>query len=280
MSYPSIDQLVVSVQAGSGVAVIVEGESAREDAWFFKQWFGGLARQVTFFPQDGWQAVTRAVGELRRLLPHMPIYGIMDRDFIDDDSVYVHGHTMMPADGLLRMPRRNLENYLFEPEGWVTTLRQVMRGEIIPGWSKHGELQAKFDELYERYLPVAAYNSVLAHLERNYGVGLVHVGHPNAIHERDLEAHFRELAHAHGLTDDLYGLFRGRLAAYEALPTSDRSMVVDGKHVLRDFKNSLPSPFRGWPEDSLISLYMSARPEAPVELDQLVRFVLADAGSK
>ena len=49
--YPVVDELEVTVRAGRGVAVIVEGESAEEAPWSYGQWFGDRARQVTFFPQ-------------------------------------------------------------------------------------------------------------------------------------------------------------------------------------------------------------------------------------
>jgi hypothetical protein len=43
--------------AGSGVIVIVEGETYQDDYYIFTRWFGGRAREVSFFPQNGWKKV-------------------------------------------------------------------------------------------------------------------------------------------------------------------------------------------------------------------------------
>ena len=57
--------LVMACSSGTGAIVIVEGETFQEDCWFFGQWFGDRAREVTFFPQNGWMKVRAAVAELR-----------------------------------------------------------------------------------------------------------------------------------------------------------------------------------------------------------------------
>lgn len=66
MVYPTLSEIEVKWRAsGSGVCIIVEGETELEDAWFYNYWFGNRSREVTFFPQDGWEIVVDAVMTLR-----------------------------------------------------------------------------------------------------------------------------------------------------------------------------------------------------------------------
>lgn len=63
-SYPTISDIEMRWRAsGSGVCVIVEGQTEQDDAWFYNRWFGNQAREITFFPQDGWTRVVDAVVE-------------------------------------------------------------------------------------------------------------------------------------------------------------------------------------------------------------------------
>ena len=79
-SYPTLSDIEMRWRAaGSGVCVIVEGQTEQDDAWFYNYWFGDRARQVTFFPQNGWEHVVDAVAELRARFKM--VYGIIDRDF-------------------------------------------------------------------------------------------------------------------------------------------------------------------------------------------------------
>ena len=90
--------------AGSGVCVIVEGETEQDDPWYYNKWFSDLAREVTFFHQDGWLQVVTAVAQLRQLLGEKKVYGIIDRDF--ETPVYAP----FPPDGLVRTQKYTLEN--------------------------------------------------------------------------------------------------------------------------------------------------------------------------
>lgn len=45
--YPIIDDLEVELRSGAGIAVFLEGDSYEEDPWFYNEWFGHLALQVT-----------------------------------------------------------------------------------------------------------------------------------------------------------------------------------------------------------------------------------------
>ena len=111
--YPTPTEIEIKWRkSGSGVCVIVEGETDLEDAWFYNQWFGDQAKQVTFFPQNGWTEVINAVAVLRTTLGDKSVYGIIDRDFSPRTT-----YPPIPDDGILRTPKCTLENYL--PTLWL-----------------------------------------------------------------------------------------------------------------------------------------------------------------
>ena len=111
MAYPTLSEIEVKWRAsGSGVCIIVEGETELEDAWFYNYWFGNRSREVTFFPQDGWERVVDAVTTLRIKLDAKRVYGIVDRDF-EENVVY----DPFPSHGILRTLKYTLENYLTTP---------------------------------------------------------------------------------------------------------------------------------------------------------------------
>ena len=64
--------LLTACSAGQGAIVIVEGESSQEDAYFYGRWFGARAREVSFFPQNGWQKVRAAVSAGARGVAERP----------------------------------------------------------------------------------------------------------------------------------------------------------------------------------------------------------------
>ena len=82
IGYPSLTDIEAGWRkSGSGLCIIVEGETVQEDPWFYGQWFDNEARRFTFFPQDGWAKVGEAVAALRQTLGERSVYGIRDRDF-------------------------------------------------------------------------------------------------------------------------------------------------------------------------------------------------------
>lgn len=49
-SYPTTTDIEMRWRAaGSGVCVIVEGQTEQDDAWFYNYWFNDQARDITFF---------------------------------------------------------------------------------------------------------------------------------------------------------------------------------------------------------------------------------------
>lgn len=68
-TYPTPSDIEVQWRtSGSGVCVVVEGETELDDVWYYSRWFASRARKVTFFPQGGWQKVVEAVAALRSTL--------------------------------------------------------------------------------------------------------------------------------------------------------------------------------------------------------------------
>ena len=83
--FHTIDDLFdMLIRSGRGMAIIVEGETYADDAFFYGRWFGGQAGQISFYPQDGWPQVVTAIRALRQRISasrvQMPVYGIIDRD--------------------------------------------------------------------------------------------------------------------------------------------------------------------------------------------------------
>lgn len=70
MSYLSLDQLLLRIRSGKGLAIVIEGIKNGDDEWVYSQWFGDLAHLVTFYPQDGYSRVYDAVENLRNKSPH------------------------------------------------------------------------------------------------------------------------------------------------------------------------------------------------------------------
>jgi hypothetical protein len=61
-----LEALDLALRGGRGVAIICEGERPEHDEYIYREWFGALAREVTFHSRDGCLAVRTAVEELRR----------------------------------------------------------------------------------------------------------------------------------------------------------------------------------------------------------------------
>ena len=157
--YPLLDDLELQVRAGRGVAVIVEGESAEDDAWFYGQWFGNRAREVTFFPQDGWQQVTGAVTSLRERCPEVPVYGIIDRDFTEEAGSTPNSRRR-PADSALHAGELPARPGLL---GARFSRHFRASGAAPNGWDEPDRVSAYIADAYRACLDLAAYNLVVKH---------------------------------------------------------------------------------------------------------------------
>ncbi|MCX6068330.1 MAG: DUF4435 domain-containing protein, partial [Chloroflexi bacterium] len=122
--------------SGNGLCIIVEGETAQDDAWYFGKWFNNRAQDFTFFPQNGWEQVINAVTVLRPILGSKKVYGIRDRDFEPLVSL-----TPFPADGILRTPKYTLENYLLDSSCWhLVTEPLLQRHTSAQGWMTESQI--------------------------------------------------------------------------------------------------------------------------------------------
>ena len=282
-TYPSLRDIEISWRAsGSGVCVLVEGETELEDAWFYNTWFGDRAREITFFPQDGWQKIVTAVASLRTRLGRRRVYGIIDRDFAGPPT-----YPPVPTDGILRTSKYTLENYLLDPECWYRYIRPHGRRTPKPGWSTPDEAQATIEGLYRECLPLSAYNWTLqqarsldeAAFHRLREDDRKYKEHPKALDNMgDVEAHLRGLQKQMGLSADLGQVYADRLAYLQTLTLADWEGVVSGKYVLRLLRERFPLRLSGnqaW--DDVLGAYVDGCPDPHPDLVNLVELILQDA---
>lgn len=154
--YPTITEIEIKWRKSRrGICIIVEGESEMDDPWFYQQWFGGLSKEITFFPQNGWEQVASAVSALRAKLGVKQVYGIIDRDFAPTVT-----YNPFPMDGLLRTTKYTLENYLLDPQYWFAALRPLMLRSPKPGWigkpchcpnKKKSSLANTYSSVFKKY---------------------------------------------------------------------------------------------------------------------------------
>jgi hypothetical protein len=156
-AYPTLTDIEVKWRtSGTGVCVLVEGETELDDAWFYKQWFDDRAREITFFPQDGWDKVIDAVVALRSKLGIGRVYGIIDRDFEEHVT-----YDLFPSDGILRTVKYTLENYLLDAMCWFQCIQPYTRRTPKPGWRTLDEAHATIESLFRECLRLSAYNWTL-----------------------------------------------------------------------------------------------------------------------
>jgi hypothetical protein len=284
MVYPTLSEIEVGWRAsGSGVCVIVEGETELEDAWFYNHWFGSLAREVTFFPQDGWERVVDAVTTLRPRLGARRVYGIVDRDF--ENVVY----DPFPGDGILRTVKYTLENYLLDAGCWFQYVQPHTLRVPKPGWNSLDEARTTIEGLYEECLPLSAYNWVLrqackldnAAFKSLDDADRTYKEHPRAITAiGDVLAHLRDLQAQMNIPDDLGHQYTMRLADLEHMPLADLEQVVSGKYVMKLLRERFPLRIFGrqaW--DDVLGAYISICPDPPADLATLIELILENAHS-
>ena len=285
-AYPAIDALELEVRAGRGVAIIVEGNSYEDDPWFYSQWFSDRARQVTFFPQNGWDRVVSAVDELRCRCPDMPIYGIIDRDFAPASSLDAE----FESHGILRTPRYTLENYLLDPHCWASVFRFVFRRQIgsSQGWHDPLRVQGYVEQCYRDCLPLAAHNCVIKfgceqypdQAARTPETERAYREHPDALRAVDPIIKLRMWGQQLHATQDLGDLFAQTMTALEQAGTAAWQQQISGKYVLRELHRRFPRlPSAGqFALTHYLNLYLRECPEAPPDLVALIERILQDAG--
>lgn len=280
-TYPAPSDIEIQWRiSGSGVCVIVEGETELEDAWFYNRWFASRAREITFFPQDGWQKVVEAVAALRSTLGDRRVFGIIDRDFEDHVA-----YTAVPPDGVLRTPRATLENYLLDPACWFRYVQPHTLRAPKPGWGSVEEVQATLLGLYKECAPLAAFNWTLRQARLLNPTALhalrrsdqEYKEHPTALANLgDVPTYLRGLLSQATLSADLGQMYQDRVAAMDDMTLADLEQVVSGKYVLRLLYERFPLRLSGrqaW--DDVLSAYMFHCPEPPTDLEQLVDLILA-----
>ncbi len=273
--YPEGEALLAACRAGRGKLVIVEGETDYEDPWFYGRWFGDLARELTFRPQNGHEKVVQAVRYLREQLPPTrEVYGIRDRDFSDDAAVSAQAEAI-PADGVLCTRWYTLENYLLVAEGWFRVITAMHR-RAPALWDTVDAVQAQIDGAYRECLSLAAWNyTVRSECLRVPRDGLRHVEHPKAMPTRP-EMELSEWGQARGAPRQLGDCYRERLEWLCAAPQDELPCWVTGKAVLKALLERFPVASGPQPHSHhLVNLYMTVYPTPPDEHVALVRRIVA-----
>jgi hypothetical protein len=283
--YPLVDELEVTIRAGRGVAVIVEGQSAEEDPWFYGQWFGVRARQVTFFPQDGWTRVVEAVAELRRRCPNIPIYGIIDRDFAETGALDADFASL----GILRTSYCTLENYLLDPACWAAVFRLIFRrqGGAPDGWDQAERVQEHIEAAYRSCLDLTAYNKVIQSVGERYRElaqataesDREYQHHPDAFTKIGPAARLAAWGQKMGCPEDLGTRFHEYRTALETAGIADLQKLVSGKHVLHVLQGRFPLlPRAGkFGLSHYLNLYLDRCPDPPADLARIIESIIADA---
>ncbi len=284
MARPTLSDIEANWRAsGSGVCIIVEGETEQEDPWFYNTWFGDRARELTFFPQDGWEQVVAAVASLRVSLGAKKVYGIIDRDFEAQVT-----YAPFPADGILRTRKYTLENYLLDPRCWFELVRPFMRRDPKPGWGTVAEAQTTIEALYQECVSVSAYNWTLWQAQNLDSVAFKglpdkereYARHPKTLGNwGDVPSRLRRVQAHMGFPDDLGRLYADRLMYLQTLSLTELEQVVTGKIVLTLLREHFPlrlSGHRAW--DDTLGAYVDTCPDPPPDLVELVERIIEDIG--
>ncbi len=284
VGYPTLNE--IAWQSGAGVCIIVEGETEQEDAWFYKQWFDDRAREVSFFPQDGAEKVAVAVEQLRATLGRKQVYGLIDRDFADDQAVT---YPPIPADGVLRTKKYTLENYLLDPACWFEYVRPLTRRSPKPGWNTVEEAEATLVQLYRECTPLAAYNRTLRQARAEDYVAFKALDeawkrykeHPKALDNVDVLGQLQTIQTQMGLTDvDLPQFYTDHLTRLQNASLNELETGVSGKYVLTLLREQFPLKISGrqaW--DDVLGAYIDTCSDPPPDLADLIDLILTEAHS-
>lgn len=272
--YPEGDALLAVCRAGLGKLVIVEGETDDDDPYFYGRWFGDLARELTFIPQNGHEKVLKAVQDLRtRLSPAREVYGIRDRDF-SDDSAWQAQANAIPTDGVLFTRWYTLENYLLVPDGWFKVVTAMHR-RPHEHWDTPHAVAAQIADAYRECLPLAAWNHVVrSECQRLPRDGRRHIEHPKALPaqpDRAL-AQWGQTRDAPRSLDECYA---ERLEWLSAASPAELPCWVTGKAVLKILLERIPVDSGPRPAAiTLVNIYMSHYPAPSDEHVTLVERIL------
>ena len=284
--YPTIDELAGQIQPGRGTSIIVEGET-EQDETIYNYWFGNLATQVFFFPQDGWPQVTRAVQEMRRRLPGVPCYGILDRDFTPENALDIN----FAHNGILRTRNYTIENYLLNPGCWADVFKLIFRRGSVPGgWDNPATISEYITQACRECLPLAAHNYVVHYVNEYYAAVAeqipegqrVYLHDPRALTQTDLVSRFQHWTGVLGSTEDLVNMF-GAFQQDLAQANPDAWMQhISGKHVLKVLHQRFPLSGQSgrFRLSHYISLYLDKCHDPPPDLKDLVYRCLNHAHGK
>lgn len=275
--YPEGEALLAACRAGLGKLVIVEGETVDDDPWFYGRWFGDLARELTFIPQNGHEKVVQAVRDLReRLGPTHQVFGIRDRDFSRPaDWVAQELAGEIPEDGVLSTRWYTLENYLLTAQGWFNVITAMHR-RVPAEWDSEAAVQAQIDAAYRACLPLAAWNyTVRMECLRSPGAGLRHVEHPQAL-PKDPRQELSAWEQGRAVPRPLAECYEEQLGRLQTMSSAELPCWVTGKAVLKVLLERFPVAIGPRPHpESLVNLYMGVFPTPPDEHVGLVRRILA-----
>jgi hypothetical protein len=280
---PSLDELEIELSTGSGVAIIVEGNSYEDDPWFYGQWFGDRAREVTFYPQNGWYQVVAAVNALRERSIGVPVYGIIDRDFCENHELDAE----FESKGILRTPRYTLENYMLDSSCWATVFKRIFTRNpaAARGWDDEQQVTNFISDAYRDCLALAAHNWVVGAITAKYSSPTTQSRKYLTNHEavKDLEAVLQSLVNWGvniGASEDLYKLFGDKLSQLKNVTIETLSQQVSGKYVLERLLDMSPgSPNKNrFPLDLYLNLYMESCSTPPADIVNLIERIIKHAG--
>lgn len=283
---PTLSDIETELRTGRGVAIIVEGETAQDDPYFFRKWFDDRADQIAFFPQDGWLQVQTAVSHLRQS-SHVPVFGILDRDFCHDHEL----DALFNNDGLIRTRCYTLENYLLSVPHWASVFKVLYRRapQLASQWGTEAFVENQIAAAYKTCLPLSAHNYVVKQANgwlqaqpSNITKPLDFLENIKTLNAINVEQRLTDWGTKIGHPQNLGDLYQQRFEALNKMPVENYEHVVSGKYVLDALiRNSPDIPGQGKLKlDVYIDQYIGTDPPAPIDLKQIIDRILDFANSK
>ncbi len=287
MSRPSLQE--IRQRIGSGIAVFVEGASEKDDPFYYRRWFDDQARTFTFFAGGGWQEVMRIVQELRQQDPALPVYGIIDRDYADDEE-WEAFNEQFEQTHVLKTPKFMLENYLLNPDGWAKVFEFLFRryGGAPEGWRSPEEIALKIEDAYRACLSLAAHNWVIKFGNERYTEQAAttpenlrcYLQHPDALQGVNPEEKLAQWGKMLSAKENFAELYQQRLTWLQQQSLLDWEKFVPGKFVLAVLHRQFPRRpgARGFDLSHYLDLYMDKCPEPPDDLNEILQRIRRAAG--
>ncbi len=285
MNLHSVDELEVELATGHGIAVIVEGQTYADDPFYYGQWFDARRSEISFFPQNGWRQVLRAVAELRERNLAIPVYGIIDRDFCEAHQLDAD----FAERGILRSHRFTLENYLLEPEAWAEVFRFIFRPmpAHANGWNDAAQVTDYIKEAYRNCFVLSAHNQINKFVHTHHSDRAANtpkrlrdfLDNPQAIDHIRAEQKLKEWQEQLGIQDNLVSLFNEQMTVLKNADLSLWQQHVSGKYVLETLRRQFPKrPGAGqFDLKHYLNEYLRALPAAPHDLTILIDRIIAHA---